>query len=262
MPINMRTPSGRVVGSRLAVGRFNTSGGAGSSISVTRDGPSNWYVPQTSSDFAQLGLATPDFLWLCQESSGALQPAISAVTWSGSGAGQLYQQTVTGWTRKFVGTDGATSGQSFRTASALLDLAAGESYAMLGLVSATTAGQNRVLFGVQGANHLVSIEATTGFPRTAHNNIGVSGAVPMGGIGTVRQLCWYRNAANDTSGLVTDAESIVGTHHEGALSSQVHSLGPPGTQTPPTARFGWLAIYKGANAERNWATYLATLRGL
>src|SRR5690348_12573594 len=80
-------------------------------VVVPTDGPSSWYRPTSSSHFTALGLNVPDWLALCQESSGNISPTIGSGAWTGTGA--LYSQTVTGWTANFVGFNGATNPSNF-----------------------------------------------------------------------------------------------------------------------------------------------------
>lgn len=56
---------------------------------------------------------TPTSLWLCHEASGNLIDVIGGVTLTLAGAGHLFQQTVTGWSRKAVQTVDGTSGQKW-----------------------------------------------------------------------------------------------------------------------------------------------------
>jgi PKD repeat protein len=227
---------------------------------VGRDGPSNWYVPQTAAQFTALGLAAPDWLYLCQEASGDLAPTIGAISLVAAGTGHLYQQSVTGWTRKFVGLDGATSGQAWRTTNAALDVGTNESFAMVVYASHASTG-NRAIFVAQGANDLLRATLTTGLLRTLHNNVGADGAIDHANIAVAHQLCWYRNCASSASGAVSELEAIAGTHNGTARAGQVRGLGPQGATACPSARYGFVAIYKGTNAERDWAAYLTALRG-
>lgn len=263
MSIGMRIPQGVVIGSSLAVNKLNmllsppTPAPVGNS--VNRDGPSNWYVPQTSADFIALGLAVPDYLYLMQEASGNLASTIGSLSFVASATGHLYQQTVPGWTRKFIGTDGVTSDQAWRTTNAALDVALGESYATIVYCSHTAAA--KTIITTQGANNRLVGTTTTGLVRTLHNNVSTSGAIDHSGITTVRQLCWFRNGTSNISGAETDLESIVATHDETALSGQVKTVGVTGNTAAIAARYTWMAIFKGTNAEQNWNNYLAVLRG-
>ena len=230
---------------------------------VPTDGPDGWYVPQSPADFANLGLATPDYLWLCQEASGNLSSSIGSLTLAANATGHIYEQSVTGWTRKFLGTDGTTAGQSWRTSSASLDLASGESVAMLALASfAMPASGTRSLMAVSGVGaEILFVAPTTGIVRPQHDTVTSSGTLDHSGIGTVHQFCWYRRGDIDESGAETDLESIAGTHNEEARAGNVKGIGTCSAHSPASARYGWVAIYKGTNANRDWSAYLATLRG-
>jgi hypothetical protein len=226
------------------------------------DGPGGWYVPQTTAEFEARGLAVPDYLWTCQETSGNLINSIgSFLSLDGNATGRLYQQSVTGWTRKFVGTDDTTAGQRWATTSALLDLAAGESIAMVGLASfaASAASTRSMMLWAATSNLGLLLTAPGGLIRPSCGGGATSGAIDHSDIATVRQFCVYRNASTNVSGAVTNLESRTTTHNEDALSGQLKGLF--GGATGPAARYGWFAIFKGANAERDWAAYLAAMRG-
>lgn len=227
--------------------------------SVTRDGPSNWYVPQSGADFTALGLAVPDYLWLCQEASGNLSSTIGSLTLTANATGHLYEQTHSGWARKFVQV-GAISGSSWRTTDAALDLAAGESYAMLVLSAIVTPSASSVTwFAPQGANDRLQTTASTGTLRSNHNTVVATGAVDLGT--DVHYAVWYRNNAASASGAITDTDAVVGTHNTSARTGVVRAIGNEAASLPRTAKFGLVAIYKGTNAERDWSAYITALKG-
>ena len=236
--------------------------GADVVASVSIDGPDSWYVPATTSDFEALGLPTPDYLWLCQEGSGSLSSAIGSLTLTKNATGHLYEQTVTGWSRKFLGTDGSTAGQSWRTSSAVLDMASGESMAMIVLASHTQAsGSTRSLLATASTGAGILFAGTTGIIRSQHGTNIADGTEDHTGLDTVHQLCWYRRGDTNQSGAETDLESIAGTHEEIARTGTIKGIGTVTAHAVAEARYSWIAIYKGTNAERDWAAYLAVLRG-
>jgi hypothetical protein len=228
-------------------------------IVVPTDGPDGWYVPTEEAHFTALGLAVPDYLWLCQEASGDLENAIGAsVPLEVSGAsGHLYEQTVTDWTRVFVGTTGGIASEGWRTSAGVPAIGAGVSMALVALAAHTAAS----LAFLVGSSTDLYVRGTggSGILRIVHGSVGFNGAEDHSGIDTVHQICQYRNATTDVSGVVTDLESIVATHEEDELTG-FRGIGAPGAGNGAPARVGWLAIYIGANAEQDWSTYLATLR--
>lgn len=240
---------------------------------VTRDGPASWFVPQSADDFTELGLAVPDYYLLCQEAAGDLVPAIDT---PGAGnlvvnaTGHLYQQSVAGWARKFVGFDGLVNAQRWGTSAAQLDVAAGESYAMLVYASFTAPAATRRLFTVHGSANEVQALAT-GLLRSVHNSTQVSTVGSHAGLATVRQVLWYRDARDvggNVSGLRSNLENVnVAPHNESAFAGTVKALGSAAGAVPaPESRFGLCAIFKGAKAEQflganQGASSLATLRG-
>ena len=230
------------------------------------DGPQGWFVPETSAHFTAIGLAAPDFLWPCQDASGALANVIGSSVTLTAGNSPMYRQTVTGWRRWFVGSPGLLNSEGFYRDSALLKPAAGESYAMLALASFTVppAGGIRALIGFgdsPGSYTYAAQSGGLGRISSVHNGVGANGIPFASSLSLVKQICWFRNATADVSGTVTDTESIAGTHSEAAINSAVGLGGAPrGSADKLEARWGWFAIYKGANAERDWAAFLSVLR--
>ncbi len=94
---------------------------AAAAATFSTDATSGKAVPESSAEWSNfiaansLTLATPNYLHLCQEASGNLADSIGSLTLTAQNT-PLYQQSVTGWTRKGIGGDGATAG-SFRNAA-------------------------------------------------------------------------------------------------------------------------------------------------
>lgn len=242
-------------------------------LTVTIDGPSNVYVPQSSADLTALGL-TGDFMWLVQEASGNLAATIGGVTLVANGS-PLYRQTVTGWTRYFVGTaDGSGDGQRFSTGSTAMNIASGESYARLLYVAATSVNTSPVprISLIQGDKNYLSVAVTNGRWKTNHNPGSGSSVAEIPGIGildidVVHPAIWYRNAAISESGAKTDLGEVTVTHDESEVTSSgsetaasVRSLGAAsGSYGHAATRVGLVIDFKGTNAERDWKMTLRRL---
>lgn len=235
--------------------------------SVPTDGPNGWYVPQTADHFSFLGLAVPDFLWLCQEASGSLNNTIGASVPLGVNGSPLHRQTVTGWRRKFIGTTYDIQG-NFRTISTTLDLAAGESFAAIILAAheAPAASDFRFLSLMAAGGNIDIMTRTDGKINSRVATVAVPSAnvYASAGATTVHQILHYRNATTNKSGAFTELEEIVNVHNESAYTGgpSRNPIGSFAGANTPTARCCWYAIYKGANAEQDWFSYLAILRGL
>lgn len=234
---------------------------------VPKDGPgAGVYVPQGAADFLALGLPVPDFLWLCQETSGGLVPVIGnpAVVLAQIG-GAAYGATVSGWTRKFtITTDGVAQG--FHTTDAALDLAAGESYAVVAYSSMSSANPTSGF-----ANRVLCAQGPLGSLRLNDDNTlrcfsgSATGPTILGNHDSpsiVRPLVWYRDAALNESGAKSDlGEGVSSLHDESAQVGQLRGIGGGSTAgTAATTRCCWYAVYKGANAEgRDWKDVLRRL---
>lgn len=242
---------------------------------VPVDGPNSWYVPETAAHFQLLGLNVPDFRWPCQEASGSLVNTIGAsLPLAANATGHLYRRTIPRWNRWFLGTDGTTIQQSWRTTSDLLDLTAGKSFAMIGLgsIGFNSIGLTQMWMGISTNNEAIAFSdpssATGGLIRAGVNGAYTNGVVTHTGaasINVVRQFAIWRNNATSSNGARTNLEAVTPAYNSSARSGQVKGLGPltagVGSGTPPIGRYGGLDIYLGTNAEFDIAAHLAILRG-
>ncbi len=218
--------------------------------SVGRDGPGNVYVPLTAADWVSLGLVAPGWQWNCQDTATPLAAAIGSITLAAQGAGgHVYQQSVTGWTRKFVGYSAETANARFSTTDTALDAAIGESVAWLIYVSASLASASvRGVLQVSATPNN-SIMVTTLAYRQSHNAVNNTMAT-VPDIATVVPAIWYRNATTDVSGLIMPGDHVTATTHEEAAfaASTTKGLGMNGANSA-TARYCLAASWKGVDAE-------------
>lgn len=109
MPIRLEKPSQRYLSGNIRLVSLNNAVAPVVEGLPLRDGPSNVHVPRNSQDWLSLGLPAPLIQWDCQEDSGDLFSSIGTATLAAGGSGHLYRQSITGWTRRFVGlTDSST----------------------------------------------------------------------------------------------------------------------------------------------------------
>lgn len=234
-----------------------------SPLVIPRDGPDGWFRPTVGVHFQALGINTPDLLFLCEETSGDMAPAIDGLSvgnWTTQGSGHLYEQTVAGWTSKFLGLDGSGQ-QRWGTTGSALDLSLGESYAMLAYASfdMPLVDTSRIII-VQGTNNAVIPLETTGRVRFRWNALSATGTLDHSGLSTVHMYGMSRRADIDVTELVTDLETMTPTHDESAWAGEVKGIGTPNTTSTPM-RFCLVAIWKGANAEFDMARAMKILRG-
>jgi hypothetical protein len=227
----------------------------------TKDGPSGGvYVPSSPLDFIRLGLPVPDWLWLLQDAAGNVVPVYNTTTLVVGGSGTVYQQTLSGWTRKFLGFPQGV-GNQFGVAATAMDLAAGESFAMVSLSAVQKPSATAWLFIPPAGGIFLSTAGVPSFRSsggvdTAFSQVHADTVAPS----TVRPYIWYRNALINESGALTDLERVIGTHSEAATTvGSTKCIGGAGATPAAPQRCGWLAMYKGVNAERDWKAYLQGL---
>ncbi len=250
-------------------GLFNPRQGGGIStgisnpfVNVPIDGPNGWYIPETTAHFQALGLPVPDYLWLCQESTGNLANSIGASQPFVAIGSPLYQQTVPGWTRKFVASTG-TVNYGFRVATTAFAMALSESAAMVTIGCVSDAATNNFYSQYTAASPTNALGFATGTGRLRVHHSGVAVVSAAGpnhfGIDTAHMTVWFRNCATGQSGGVTELDSVTNVHWAQASSAATNMT--LATVSGSRGRYTWVAVYKGANAERDWSTYIATLRG-
>lgn len=216
---------------------------------VPVDGPSNVFTPQTTAHFTSLGITAPTHLWLCQDAASPLAATVGGIDLTATGTGLSYENTVTGWTRKFIGTTDAAANARWGTTNAALDIGANTSMAMLLYAAANSNSLTRGLGALSGDDYMIAVVST--FAASCRANGGATnGAVAdFDNITTVRPLLYVRDCVANTTRVYTNSEQISHTHTDNAGSAgSVKGIGAPGLSTPDS-RVGLCAVWHGTAAE-------------
>src|SRR5690349_2669370 len=144
---------------------------AGGIPGVTRDAASGVYCPATTAEWttllaaAGLGSGTPTSIFRCDEASGNLADSgVGGFNLTASGTGIAYQQVQGGWSRPFVTTTDAGSGQFLNTA--VLDIATNSALLLVyANVSSSAATRSIAGLGVAATRCASERTATTGTMR-------------------------------------------------------------------------------------------------
>ena len=222
-----------------------------SGVLPLRDGPQNVYVPAVAADWTALGLPAPLMQWGCQEQAGDLVPAIGAETLTAAGSGLLYEQSITGWVRKFVGSN-TTTDQHWHNTSSTFSVATNQGWAWLVYASAATPGTTATLITECSTSWVLQI-LTTGRVRTSFKGSGNadSSGPSHTGITTVRPYIFYRKQNSPINmGVITDIRSLpnqAGSASD-AITNTSSGLGPI-TGATLNARYGLAAFWKGTDAD-------------
>lgn len=229
----------------LTLGSFTLS--SAGTVTVNKDGPSSAiYVPQSSADFTALSVTVPDSLWLCQEASGNLSDSIGAVTLTANGS-PLYQQTVTGWTRKGLGFN-ETANQRFSVGAGTYNP---------GTSSSAVLFYYRHSLSTTGVRYAWTLGSASG--NSLYARINAAGTAAINCIGNVTSGTYnyqedvvhpFLFVYNRTAGRVriyTDQEQINGTYGSGVLDA-TKGLGA-GSGTSVDGEILWACQWYGAGAE-------------
>lgn len=242
----------------------NPSGGSGIP-GVTRDAASQWYFPASAAEWTAFmtaaGLATgnPVTTHNCQEASGALVDAFGLANLAQSGTGHLYQQTVSGFTRKAVTTIDATAGQKWLNTTTAPDPS---------LVSTIWLAAIRFPAAAPAANRdLMANAATLDCRLNAAGKIAfINGATSAGTanpLGGVHLVAVQHNVTASSFTGFTDQEKVVGTF----VANATNPMFVLGGQTTVAGDVGylWEAEFAGTAAELTSAqmkTLFQTLTGI
>jgi hypothetical protein len=221
--------------------------------SVGSDGPANVYVPLLAADWAQLALPAPGYQWNCQDASGDLVAATGSINLVKSGTGpQVYQQSITGWTRKFVGLNSEASSKGWFTTDTSFTPALSQSFAMLAYV-ATSASISDEYFLVMGGSGN-GMKTTSGAGPTFAYSHYLAGSADTSvytlnnSPTTVRPVMFGRNCATSTKALFTDGFTLGGTFSAAKLASDTKGIFTH-SGNGVYARYGLIAVWMGADAE-------------
>ena len=237
---------------------------SGGAVVVPTDGPNNWYMPSEEAHFTSLGLTVPDHLCLCQDASGALAAAIGGVDLLTTGSGHLYAQAVPDWTRTFVGQNEDADGKWYAASADTYDVTS-ESVCIVGLFWTDAAPTpSRQSFGAMSVSGPWSYQITD----TDRVLIDVSGSRPFSTPGISSTGAFFAAFRYDRTNLISECNLRSTAGKVETLSATHSNLTTPntdnnilGSATATKYRCGWLAVLKGAKAEQDFATYIATLAG-
>jgi hypothetical protein len=218
---------------------------------VSRDAASGIYVPATSAEWTTTmsvaGIASggPSGVWLCQEASGSLADSVGVFTLTAGGTGSSYQNAVTGWTRKAVGTTEANATRWQSVDVGLPDPATTSYLTILYAQVMSTPAATRSIFEYGTSPARIEITST---PRTQAN---FPAASPVTGasspLGSVRPFVLRHNLTASTNAVYTDQEKLAPTFGV-ATANKTYRLGAAANNAP-TALILYAMLLAGAAAE-------------
>lgn len=220
---------------------------------VTIDSSSNKYVPSSVDEWntvmtvASVSISAPNHLFLCQEASGDLVDTIGgAITNLSPQNGPLYEQAVSGWTRKAVGfTDGGSN--RFILSSGFPDPLT-TPYFFLTYMATTdeTPAANRFILSLGSAAISGLINRSTGHLRTVAGANQTADSTNTFGNNIVRPLTLFA----DSTGNVTrggDDQQLQSPTHADASGVRVAIPNASAGASSPTQVL-YMAIWTGVQA--------------
>lgn len=225
---------------------------------VARDPTSGVYCPENPTQWAAVltaaGIASggPSSTWLCQEGSGNLADSIGTVTLTQSGAGHLYGQAVSGWSRLAVKTVDGTAGQKWINSTTAPNPNTTDTLELgyFSFPGVAPAAVRDVLAVAAAADIRFS---TTGKVRAV---FGATADLPTSSLGLVQPVVMQVDNTGSVSLAATDRDKLVGTYALPA-SGTVLALGGHTASASGTGCL-YLAQFSGA-AARLTAAQIKTL---
>lgn len=185
---------------------------------------------------------TPASVWLMQEASGNLADSIGSITLTQTGAGHLYQQTVTGHTRKAVQTVDGTAGQKWTNSTTAPNPNTTDTFVLSSIfVPAASPAANRDLFAEAAAADVRF--STAGKIRAG---FGASADLTVDARNGVRRIGMKVDNTNSVSAIYTDQEKFIGTYALPASGSLISFGGQ--TTNASGAQYLYAAQFTGASA--------------
>lgn len=235
---------------------------------VTRDG-SLIYTPSTNGEWtttmSAAGLATgnPTSLWLTQEASGNLADTLAAGnTLTVAGASWLYQQAISGWTRKGLTVPDASANHNAQNTTTVPDILT-TSVMLLAYVfmpAAAPAATRRImrLDSTTGAVVVLNTTGTVGCLTQGTGGTTVNGT-SNACTGVVRPIVLRIDKTNNRVNVYTDQDKIVGT--QGTYAGLVTGFGSQSSNTPAIGLL-YEVMFSGSAAELTDAQVKSLLQTL
>lgn len=242
--------------------------------SFASDAASGKPVPASAQEWTNfrtangLAIANPSYLHLCQESSGNLADSIGSLTLTAN-ASPLYQQTVSGWSRKAVGT-AVAGGVAQRFSNPSGPDVSTTSVALFCYVHFPGADINVKVIGALGANDNVSIyhflTAGKSVLRLRGGGQIVNGTVDHDADvnGTTAMMLVLRRDIDSVDEMVlyTQHEKIIaGVNPTTPASATAYTIGAH-AGSPQEARYLYSCGWSGVNAQITSAQVKAFFQAL
>jgi hypothetical protein len=212
---------------------------------IATDGPAGAiYTPARAADWAALSLTTPNSIWPCSEASGNLVDSVAGVVGVPNGA-VSYQNTVTNWTRKFVGFSEAATGQRFGIPNSTYSPATASQANLVYARIDTVSGTNRGISSL-GANLQLRF-SSAGLLQIVNGGAVTTGAYDYRD-SAVHPFLVIHNRTATTTTVFTDKETLSVAYTSGTDSAN-KGLGCVAATTAPVSYVGYWAHWSGASAE-------------
>lgn len=227
-------------------------------VAASQDATSLIYVPASPQEWANLGLTAPDFQWGAQDASSPLAAAIGGITLAQAST-PSYQNTITGWSRKALGTADNTGQDWSSTNAGLPDVASNSIllYLIWKPPTANPAAARRI--AAIGTSPATSMQFTAagkvtfiGGANTATSTTDIHNSAP------IALVLKYNRTGSETKGYTLTEKITVTFSGTGTGKSVI--IG--GSSAAAQQNFLYIAMWKGANAEMSDATVKAMLQTL
>ena len=208
-------------------------------MSVDVDATSGIKCPANAAQWTELGY-TATYTWGLQDTSGDAAEGDGGLVLTASGS-VSYANTVSGWARKGVGTDGG-SNQNFAHGFGVGINVSTTSIAMLVFADLISASATSVFLSARLTDFVSAYLQTSNLLRLRNSSVVSGGSDPRG---QVRPYLLVNDVTNSVTKLYTDQEVISSTW--AARADGTKCIGS--NSTTVNARYLYLANFAGSAAE-------------
>lgn len=251
--------------SRERAARFVQPGASNPLATVARDATSSWYLPASTAQWDTLlsvagSSGAPIAILLSQEASGNLADSSgNSITFTASGTGISYAQTVSGWTAKGISITNGATGLFASTSASLPDIST-TSCAVFSIGQLTLEpGTFRNIHGLGTATRVSSfLKAGPELQMFADaNGTTLSGVDPLT---AVRIFITQIDRSGNAERLITNQEALTPTFAATPTGKSVEIIGGPNGAAQGT----WIyhAVFSGTAAQKSvatWKTIMTTI---
>lgn len=224
---------------------------SGIAVPADSDQWTNFLAANTGTNFD-----VPDHVWLFDEASGNLAAAVGGKTLTMTGT-PSYQQTETGWARKFIRASGAAANQ-FANNGTMIAATSSALVLVFARIVQPVSGHQRVFYGSASSN---AFEGSAGSSNMRYRTGASAANGASSHVGSVRPYVLVHDETANRMALLSNIEKVSPAFAARTGTTVQFQFGAAADTTALTS-IGYACAWDGAKAERSDADIKALLEAL